>query len=506
MNRMKYLAWWREGRVARADMRRSLLLATLTLLIARAASAGATYSIPGFTDTPVATGLSAPTAFTWTPDGRMLILEKAGKCRIVIGGVLQVTAALDITSSVDSGVEKGLLGICLDPGFAGNGFVYLYYTTLVPKNRISRFTMSGNSLSKASEVVILDNIDATNGNHNGGNIAIGPDGKLYAAPGDSGTGGAKSQNLSPGSLNGKVLRMNLNGTAAAGNPFIGDATKEQRILAYGFRNPYRFTFRPSNGSLYVADVGQNTIEELDVVAAGGNYGWPMMEGDIGSCAGCILPVFEYDHSVGQTIIGGTFVNSAIYPAFLHGKYVFGDFSASWIRYLDFTAGDVLSGTLQDFATNAEAPVHFAMGPDGAIYFAAINTGKIYRINPPGESFFTVTPCRAIDTRRAPGPLGGPALGAGSDRDFDLASTCAIPATARSVSVNVTVTQPANSGSLLAYAAGTSAPSTPTIAFGAGQTRANNAVVTLDAAGTMTVHCSMASGSVHLIVDVNGYFQ
>src|SRR5215470_6707652 len=110
---MKYLAWRREGRVARFRRGRSLLLATLTLLIARAASAGATYSIAGFSDTAVATGLSAPTAFTWIPDGRMLILQKAGTVRIVIGGVLQATPALDISGSVDSASEKGLLGICL---------------------------------------------------------------------------------------------------------------------------------------------------------------------------------------------------------------------------------------------------------------------------------------------------------------------------------------------------------------------------------------------------------
>ncbi|HEX7251807.1 MAG TPA: hypothetical protein VF376_02915, partial [Thermoanaerobaculia bacterium] len=105
-----------------------------------------------------------------------------------------------------------------------------------------------------------------------------------------------------------------------------------------------------------------------------------------------------------------------------------------------------------------------------------------------------------------GPLGAPALAAGSDRNFNLSSQCGIPATARSISANVTVTQPTSSGSLLAYAAGTPAPSTPTIAFAAGQTRANNAVVTLDASETMTVHCSIASGTVQLIVDVNGYFQ
>jgi glucose/arabinose dehydrogenase len=340
----------------------------------------ATYSIPGFSDTAVVSGLSQPTAFTWTPDGRMLILEKIGRVRIVVDGVLQGTAALDISASVDSGVEKGLLGICLDPGFAINGYVYLYYTNRVPQNRISRFTMSGNTLDPMSESVILDHIDATNGNHNGGHVAIGPDGKLWTAPGDSGTGGAKSQNLAVGSFNGKVLRMELDGSPAAGNPFLADPTKEPRIWAYGFRNPFRFTFRPGNGSLYVADVGEISREELDVVTAGGNYGWPLAEGTLGGCAGCIPPVFEYDHTVGQTIIGGVFVTGAAYPPFLRGKYLFGDYSSSWIRYLDFSASDTLIGTLQNLASSAQGPVHFAAGPDGAIYYAAINAGQIYRIN------------------------------------------------------------------------------------------------------------------------------
>src|SRR6266545_6250337 len=308
----------------------------------------ATYSIPGFSDTAVVSGLSQPTAFTWTPDGRMLILEKAGRVRIVVDGVLQGTAALDISASVDSGVEKGLLGICLDPGFAINGHVYLYYTNLVPQNRISRFTMSGDTLVPGTESVILDHIDATNGNHNGGHVAIGPDGKLWTAPGDSGTGGAKSQNLAVGSFNGKVLRMELDGSPAAGNPFLADPTKEPRIWAYGFRNPWRFTFRPSNGSLYVSDVGQSTYEEIDVVTAGGNYGWPMAEGTLGGCAGCIAPAFEYDHTVGQAIIGGVFVTGGLYPAFLRGKYVFGDYVSSWIRYLEFSPGDAVVGGLQNF--------------------------------------------------------------------------------------------------------------------------------------------------------------
>jgi glucose/arabinose dehydrogenase len=473
--------------------------------LAVAPGRAATYSVAGFSDTAVVSGLSQPTAFTWTPDGRMLILEKAGRVRIVVNGLLQGAAALDISSSVDSGSEKGLLGICLDPGFTANGNVYLYYTNRVPKNRISRFTMSGNALDSGSEAIILDGIDATNGNHNGGNILIGPDGKLWAAPGDSGTGGAKSQTLTVGSLNGKVLRMELNGSAAAGNPFLADATKEQRIWAYGFRNPFRFTFRPSNGSLYVADVGENTFEEIDVVTAGGNYGWPMAEGTLGGCTGCIPPVFEYDHTVGHAIIGGVFVTGSAYPEFLRGKYVFGDEVSSWIRYLDFSSGDTVVGTLQDFATSAENPVHFAMGPGGAIYYAAIGSGKIYRISAPPANYFTLTPCRVLDTRNPNGPFGGPALAGGGNRTFAIANQCGIPAGATSVSVNVTITGATAQGHLTFYRAGAPPPLVSTINFSAGQTRANNAILPLGAAGDFVVSCA-GIGTVGFILDVNGYFQ
>jgi glucose/arabinose dehydrogenase len=490
-------------------MRRACVLALLIAFLSPAPGRTATYSIAGFSDVAVVTTLSQPTAFTWTPDGRMLVLEKAGRVRIVVNGVLQGTSALDISASVDSGFEKGLLGICLDPGFVTNGYVYLYYTNKVPQNRISRFTMSGNTLDALSEAVILDHIDATNGNHNGGNILIGPDGKLWAAPGDSGTGGAKSQDLSVGSLNGKVLRMERDGAPAAGNPFLGDAAKEPRIWAYGFRNPFRFTFRPSNGSLYVADVGQSSREEIDVVTPGGNYGWPMAEGTLGGCAGCLPPVFEYDHTVGQAIIGGVFVTGGNYPEFLRGKYVFGDYVSSWIRYLDFSASDTVVGTLQDFASSAEGPVQFAIGPDGDIYYAAINTGRIYRILPPAASYFTVTPCRLADTRGSPGPSGGPALSANSARTFPVAGLCNIPPTARSVAVMLAVVSPGAGGDIRLYPAGNDPPETSSINFNSGAIRAGNAAIPLGTSGQMTVLCDMPAGSLataHFVIDVYGFFQ
>jgi glucose/arabinose dehydrogenase len=489
--------------ISGASARRSVLLAILIGVLLPAAGRTASYTIAGFSDTAVVTTLSQPTAFTWTPDGRMLVLEKIGRVRVVVNGVLQGTSALDISASVDSGFEKGLLGICLHPGFATNGYVYLYYTNKVPKNRISRFTMSGNTLG--SELVILDNIDATNGNHNGGNIQIGPDGKLWAAPGDSGTGGAKSQTLTVGSFNGKVLRMELDGSPAAGNPFLGDGTKEPRIWAYGFRNPWRWGFRPSNGSLYVADVGESSREEIDVVTAGGNYGWPMAEGTLGGCTGCIPPVFDYDRTIGQAIMGGVFAGG-IYPSFLRGKYVFGDEVSSWIRYLDFSANDTVVGTLQNFATSAEAPVHFATGPDGAIYYAAIASGKIYRINPPPTSFFTVTPCRVADTRDPAGTSGGPALAAGAVRAFPVSGLCGIPSTASAVAINLAVVGPASAGDLRVYPPGSAVPLASAINFRAGIVRANTAIAPLGAGGQISIQCDMPSGLTHFFFDVYGYFQ
>jgi glucose/arabinose dehydrogenase len=497
---------------------RSLWLVPLSFFFSTLA-AGATYSDPRFSDTAVVQGLSAVTDFTFLPDGRILILEKAGRVLATGPGGGTPTVVLDFRNSVDDGGERGLLGICLHPSFATTGWIYVYYTTNVPMNRISRFTLTGSTISAASEMTILDNVEITPpaSNHNGGTVLIGPDGKLWAAPGDSGTGGAKAQDLAAASssrFNGKVLRMELDGSPAAGNPFLGDPSKEPRIWAYGFRNPFRFSFRPSNGSIYVGDVGQSTREELDVGVAGGNFGWPYMEGFIqqpggpGPCPAtttCLPPVFDYVRTVGTTITGGVFVTSNAYPASLRGRYVFGDHGAGWIRYLEFDSNNALVGGLHDLATGVEGPVAFHQGPDGYLYYAAINSGKIYRINY-GKNFHTVTPCRVFDTRNATGPWGGPRVDAGADRIFVVGGRCNIPATARAVSVNVTVTEPTAGGYLTLFPVGGAVPLASTINFQPGQTRANNAEATLGAAGDLVVRAGMPSGGVHVLLDVTGYFD
>lgn len=505
-------------------IRSSFLLASLLMLLPLWA-AGATYTLPGFSDTPVVSGLIQPTDFTWTPDGRLLILERPGRVRIVIGGVLQGAAALDHTAFTEDGPsETGFLGITLHPSFATTGELYIYYTRSAACpisgsparcNRLSKFAMTGNTISAASEVVILDNVSAQNGNHNGGTVLIGPDGKLWAAPGDSGTGGCKAQNLTPGlegSFSGKVLRMELDGSPAAGNPFFGDTTREQRIWAYGFRNPFRFSFRPSDGAVFAGDVGEFTREEIDAVTTpGGNYGWPTFEGTFDppgnpACPSAgIPPVYDYPRSVGGSITGGVFAPTGYGLA--SDAYVFGDYVSNTIKFLRVDANNVAVGGHQDFATNAGGPSSFKLGPDGLLYYTGYFTGQVIRINPPPPaSFHTLAPCRVADTRNANGPQGGPPIAANATRTFVVGGQCGVPSSARAISLNVTVTQPDAQGDVRVYPGGTQLPGTSTINFRAGQTRANNALLALGSAGDLTVRAVMPSGSLHLILDVNGYME
>jgi hypothetical protein len=182
--------------------------------------------------------------------------------------------------------------------------------------------------------------------------------------------------------------------------------------------------------------------------------------------------------------------------------------------LEFDASNQLIGSLQDFATGAEGPVAFRVGPEGRIYYAAINSGRIYRIDPPLSTplpptaqFYTVTPCRVLDTRATPGPFGGPALTGNSTRTFSIAGQCGIPPTATSVAVNLTVTQPSLAGDLRLFPGSNPIPGSSTMNFGPGQTRANNAVLLLNQFGEISVRCVMpAAGTAQFVLNVTGFFQ
>jgi glucose/arabinose dehydrogenase len=346
---------------------RYLRIALLLLVVPSATHAGT--PIAGFSDTAVISSLSSPTALAFLPDGRMLVTLKGGDLLRVDAGVATTLTTIPVCSDV----EMGLLGVAVDPNFTTNGFVYLYRTKAGPSgcgsntgrfNQVVRVTVSGNTAG--SLVELLDGIQTDNGNHDGGGLRIGPDGKLYVGAGDTGLGdnqGGPGSSTNPYSqdlahLEGKVLRLNLDGTIPADNPFVGNASARHEIFAYGFRNPFRFGFDPTTNALWLGDVGDLAFEELDIVVSGGNYAWPHCEGtQPTSCEqpGDIDPIFTYPHS-GATTLGATVIGGAFAPAGfggLDGDYFFADFIADAIYHaLPNGPRDGVTGTPDTFVSAA----------------------------------------------------------------------------------------------------------------------------------------------------------
>jgi glucose/arabinose dehydrogenase len=513
---------------------------------------------PGFSDTLVAS-VSSPTALAFTPDGRLLATTQGGTLRVAQNDVLLATPALTFSaSSICTDVERGLLGVAVSPGFATNHRVFLYYTFKTPSstcvNRVSRFTLPDtNVIDPASELVLIDNMPSTAGNHNAGDLLFGKDGFLYATIGDGGCdyagGGCAGQNdgsRDQQELTGKLLRITEDGGIPASNPFQGAGTarcnvtggttagnKCQETYAWGFRNPFRFAADPNDPGtrIFVNDVGQGAWEEIDSIQAGTDYGWNCREGrhtnnTSGPCsptpAGMVDPIFEYAHSTtipGTTspascncISGGAFVPNGLWPGF-DGAYLFGDCTCGGIFRLT-QAGSAFSAS--DFSIGLGTVVHLAFGPSGnsqALYYTTYASGgQVRRISGPAPvatatKYFTLTPCRLADTRQPAGPTGGPALAGGATRTFVAAGSCGVPSGATAVAINLTVTSPTAAGSLTVYPAGMTMPATSTLNFSVGQTRANNAVSQLGPTGDLSISCAMPSGSTtEAIVDVVGYFQ
>jgi glucose/arabinose dehydrogenase len=335
----------------------------------------------GFEEVVVVSGLAAPTAMAFAPDGRLFVCEMGGRVRVYKQGQLLSTPFVQLSVTANS--ERGLLGIAFDPNFGSNRFVYLYYTTSSgsrnpppsPKNRVSRFTANGDVAVAGSETILVDNIPSDAGNHNAGCLRFGLDGKLYVATGDGGANANNSQNL--GNLAGKILRINPDGSIPSDNPFYGQAGRRWEIYCYGLRNPFRFHFRPGTNTMFIADVGQNTWEEVNVGQAGANYGWPTYEGPT-NVAGYIGPIYAYSHNgSGASITGGCFITSTNYPAEYRGSYFFGDYVRGFIRRLTINANNTLNQALS-FGP-AAAPVDFAQGLDGDLHYVSISTGSVRKI-------------------------------------------------------------------------------------------------------------------------------
>ncbi|HET7791833.1 MAG TPA: PQQ-dependent sugar dehydrogenase, partial [Rhizobacter sp.] len=292
-------------------------------------------------------GLGDTTAFTQAPDGRFFVAEQAGSLRVVTPqGTLLPTPF--ITLPVDPTGERGLIGVALHPNFASNRYLYLHYTTTEngTHNRVSRFTANAsnpNVVQTGSELRIAD-LPALSPavNHNGGALQFGNDGKLYVAVGDN-SDGSKSPDLNDPM--GKMLRFNDDGSIPSDNPFCTTpATLRCAIWARGLRNPFSFAVRPSDGRMHINDVGSLTWEEINVGAAGANYGWPSTEGPT-TAAGITSPLFAYDHDAAPNGMGGFFTGCVIsagnfypeagrFPVGYRGGYYFADGCSLVIGRLD----------------------------------------------------------------------------------------------------------------------------------------------------------------------------
>ena len=305
------------------------------------------------------TGLTEP-VFATAPDGdaRLFIVERAGRIVVTQGGAPSATPFLDLSARVNAAGEGGLLSMAFDPRYALNGFFYVYFTEASGDIAIERFRVSTTDpdVADPAPLRILTIPHRTFSNHKGGLVRFGPDGFLYLGTGDGGGGGDPSgnaQNLD--SLLGKLLRIDVSNASAATpytipstNPFLGQPNRRAEIWAYGLRNPWRFAFDAPADRLYIGDVGQNRIEEVDVSAAGSaglNYGWNGTEGT--SCfaadpcdkTGFTLPVLEYAHDPGGqcSVIGGFVYRGSAMPE-LQGRYFYSDLCAGWLRSFVFSGG------------------------------------------------------------------------------------------------------------------------------------------------------------------------
>lgn len=303
----------------------------------------------------IALDLQNPVSMAFAPDGRIFITEQGGAVRIVKDDVL--LEADFFFTQVAFEYERGMLGIALDPDFVNNQYVYLYYTVRSHPvhNRVTRVKANGDVAEPDSETIILEleNLN-TAGIHNGGAMHFAPDGKLYIAVGDGGEP-TSAQDLD--SYNGKLLRINSDGSVPEDNPFTEGSEQKKRIWAYGLRNPFTISIQDGTGKIYVNDVGNYLWEEInDATAPGQNFGWPMAEGK-STYPTLKDPIFCYVHSpetAACAIVGGTFFNpeSTNYPSHWYDQYFYMDHCSGRIASLDVSAEAVIDET---FSTGLPFP-------------------------------------------------------------------------------------------------------------------------------------------------------
>ncbi|MGC1515217.1 MAG: PQQ-dependent sugar dehydrogenase, partial [Maribacter sp.] len=319
---------------------------------------------------------------------RIFVAEQGGVIKVFenTASVAETSIFLDISNTVASTGELGLLGFTFHPDYATNGFVYVMYTPRASLSVLSRFTVSqtdDNAINAASEAVLLE-IPQPFTNHNGGQLAFGTDGYLYIASGDGGGAGdpeGNAQNLE--NLLGKILRIDvdreedgLQYAIPADNPFANSDTARPELFAYGLRNPWRFSIDEPTNTIWAGDVGQGEMEEINRIENGGNYGWNILEGT--SCyastdceeEGTIAPFYEYNHDANdKSVTGGYVYRGTVIPS-LTGYYVYGDFVSGRIWTLDAQGNNQLvveTGlNIASFGTDANNEL-YVCSFDGRIY-------------------------------------------------------------------------------------------------------------------------------------------
>ena len=333
---------------------------------------------------------------------RVFVVEQDGIVRVIENGVVLPTPFLDITSRTNEFLEQGLLGLAFHPDYASNGWIFVHYTNLNGNTRLDRYTVDANdpNVIDINSRVNLLKVNQPYINHNGGMLAFGADGYLYLGLGDGGSAGDPGNRAQDGqTLLGKMLRLDVSTnpySIPADNPFVNDPNTLDEIWSVGLRNPWRFSFDRANGDLWIGDVGQNELEEVDYEAAGDgglNYGWRIMEGSdcFNPSSGCnqtglVLPIHEYTHggSPFRCSITGGYVYRGESMATMHGRYFFADYCSGQVWSFRRTA----NGQVADFTEHTSdlgmsgSIASFGEDAAGELYVCMLE-GTVYRIVPQG---------------------------------------------------------------------------------------------------------------------------
>jgi glucose/arabinose dehydrogenase len=344
-----------------------------------------------------AEGFSSPVSIAHAGDGRLFVVERRGTIRIISSpGTIEPESFLDVSGIITAGGERGLLGLAFHPAYSDNGYFFVNYTDLDGNTVIARYTVSADDPDAAapeSATVILK-IDQPYQNHNGGDLNFGPDGYLYIGTGDGGSGGDplnNAQDLS--SLLGKMLRIDVDGgvpyAIPADNPYSGVMGAAAEVWASGLRNPWRFSFDRETNDLWIADVGQNLIEEVNFIPSGTgsglNFGWRCYEGDqeynIADCnpeGGYQTPVYQYFHTEddGCSVTGGYVYRGGEFPS-LEGYYFFSDYCNDILYSLHSSSGQWVLEKHGQYSGNNFST--FGEDQNGEIYLAGISSGTVYKI-------------------------------------------------------------------------------------------------------------------------------